>query len=814
MAQVIKLKRSSTQGAEPTTSDLALGEVGINTYDGKMFIKKDDGTASLVDLGTGGGGESVYTKTTVTAAANQTTVTGLTYTAGMVDVYLNGARLVVGTDVTATNGTSIVLAAGAAYNDVIQIIAFKAAGTFTPASPTFTGTLTAPTINASTALQISGVAITSTASELNLLDGVSTTAAELNILDGATVTTAELNILDGVTATASEINSVTTKAPTASPTFTGTATAPTVNASTALQIGGVAVTSTAAELNYVDGVTSNIQTQLDAIAPGHHVQPFTANGAIAANKPVILQPDGKAAEVSVANRTRTQASPSYIETATIDNTQDQRDHHGACWETNGSRFLVTTESGIRLGPVSGTGSNTTIVMGNETVTARADGQGYYTHDIIADPNNSNRFLIMYSYSYELYFRILRIIGEGGGAKVDLKPQSPYNDSNNPKISQSHTTGTSSHCLAWDKDSGKAVAIYCTEYDSNNRLTCKVVSITADVVVSAAAGITFAANPTIEYRRAPCIAQDPNTPGLFVAAWRQSGSAGSNAHKGCMRALKLASGTLTSPGNITPIPNSACTAANADGSQIGISGHNIVFDSTTARQLVVIESGASNTRSWIANVPDASGAFTGNITFQSNTPVTATSDRTCTPAISGMDQTASGEDGKYLMTYYTLGTQGSPTGDWYYQVGSLDGTTMTWSTREAVTNVGCDIQYSSANPAYAPNAHIGADPSYAGRAVSIIYDNEGTNTKHYIHIVEVAGEYNTTKLSGNFIGIAESAISNAASGNVVIRGGVATLSSLTADTTYYVQRTGDINTTSTGTEIGKAISTTKLLLKGL
>lgn len=37
-------------------------------------------------------------------------------------------------------------------------------------SPTFTGTLTAPTINASTALQIGGVAITSSAAELNLID--------------------------------------------------------------------------------------------------------------------------------------------------------------------------------------------------------------------------------------------------------------------------------------------------------------------------------------------------------------------------------------------------------------------------------------------------------------------------------------------------------------------------------------------------------------------------------------------------------------------------------------------------------------------
>mgnify|MGYP003626908165 CR=1 FL=1 len=56
------------------------------------------------------------------------------------------------------------------------------------------------------ALSINGTAITSTAAELNLLDGVTATTAELNILDGVTSTAAELNILDGVTTTAAEIN--------------------------------------------------------------------------------------------------------------------------------------------------------------------------------------------------------------------------------------------------------------------------------------------------------------------------------------------------------------------------------------------------------------------------------------------------------------------------------------------------------------------------------------------------------------------------------------------------------------------------------
>jgi len=39
MAYTIKPKRSSTAGAAPTTSNLAEGEIAMNTYDGALFVK-------------------------------------------------------------------------------------------------------------------------------------------------------------------------------------------------------------------------------------------------------------------------------------------------------------------------------------------------------------------------------------------------------------------------------------------------------------------------------------------------------------------------------------------------------------------------------------------------------------------------------------------------------------------------------------------------------------------------------------------------------------------------------------------------------
>ena len=137
------------------------------------------------------------------------------------------------------------------------------------------------------ALSIASTLVTSTAAELNILDGVTSTAAELNILDGVTSTAAELNILDGVTSTAAELNyndtgaavgtvvaskTVTVDANKDATSFrnitlTGELDAGSLDVSgdadidgtletDALSINGTTVTSTAAELNILDGVTS------------------------------------------------------------------------------------------------------------------------------------------------------------------------------------------------------------------------------------------------------------------------------------------------------------------------------------------------------------------------------------------------------------------------------------------------------------------------------------------------------------------------------------------------------------------------------
>ena len=51
MANTVKIKRSAVPGKVPLTTDVQLGELAINSYDGKLFLKKNvSGVEAIVDL--------------------------------------------------------------------------------------------------------------------------------------------------------------------------------------------------------------------------------------------------------------------------------------------------------------------------------------------------------------------------------------------------------------------------------------------------------------------------------------------------------------------------------------------------------------------------------------------------------------------------------------------------------------------------------------------------------------------------------------------------------------------------------------------
>ena len=129
----IRLRRSAVSGSIPTTSNLNLGELALNTADGKVYMKKSvGGTDSVVEVG-GNALSASFTAYEYTATANQTTFSGsdnnsntLAYNTGTppkVQVFMNGILLDEGSsqDYTATNGTSVVLTTAAVASDLVQI---------------------------------------------------------------------------------------------------------------------------------------------------------------------------------------------------------------------------------------------------------------------------------------------------------------------------------------------------------------------------------------------------------------------------------------------------------------------------------------------------------------------------------------------------------------------------------------------------------------------------------------------------------------------------------------------------------------------
>jgi len=167
MATVITFKKSSTQNAVPTTSDITLGELAVNTYHGRFYTEKNDGSAAIVEVGSnpasftindaitfptsdgsadqvivtdgsGGlswadqsGGGSYGTGNTFTFSLTGTTTTisgndddgqALSYELGKEAVYLNGVLLQDGgVDYATTSSSVITLQANGESGDVVCI---------------------------------------------------------------------------------------------------------------------------------------------------------------------------------------------------------------------------------------------------------------------------------------------------------------------------------------------------------------------------------------------------------------------------------------------------------------------------------------------------------------------------------------------------------------------------------------------------------------------------------------------------------------------------------------------------------------------
>lgn len=132
-------------GDIPAIDELKLGEIGINTQDGKLYIKReyDGGIQTIVEIGTGTDNLSatttfnsyIYTSdgTLEVVAGADDSGDVLTYdpnpdNASRIQVYLNGVLLHQGIDYVADDGNTISLTHVVDDEQVVQVAAYNSTG--------------------------------------------------------------------------------------------------------------------------------------------------------------------------------------------------------------------------------------------------------------------------------------------------------------------------------------------------------------------------------------------------------------------------------------------------------------------------------------------------------------------------------------------------------------------------------------------------------------------------------------------------------------------------------------------------------------
>lgn len=209
MANTIRLKRSSLAGKVPATADLALGEIAVNTTDGKLFLKKSDGGEFIVEVGP---------VVSVAGRTGAVTLARADVGLGSVDNTADAAKPISNATQTALDGKAAAIHAHTIADVTNLQSSLDAKAPL--ASPALSGTPTAPT-------QAQG--------------NNSTRLATTAYVDTLGATKAALSHTHAIGDVSGLQASLDTKAPLASPALSGTPTAPSAAAYT--DTGQIATTA-------------------------------------------------------------------------------------------------------------------------------------------------------------------------------------------------------------------------------------------------------------------------------------------------------------------------------------------------------------------------------------------------------------------------------------------------------------------------------------------------------------------------------------------------------------------------------------------
>jgi hypothetical protein len=527
-----------------------------------------------------------------------------------------------------------------------------------------------------------------------------------------------------------------------------------------LVIGGTAVTSTAAELNildgvtatttelnYVDGVTSNIQTQIDSINPSPTLT-ATASGALANGDKVVINSDGT---VSVVSET---VGPPDVGTAVTWHEGTVTTYpHASAYDANAQKVVIAyRDSAIDRGKaVVGTVSGSSISFGTAV---QFSGSSDATRMAVAYDANAQKVVIAFRNDTLGPRHGYAIVGTVSGTSISFGSDAEFENAEVDYID-----------IAYDASAQKVVIVYRDEGNSNYG-TARVGTISGTSISYGTPAVFNSGNSTYT-----SIVYDSNI-SKVVIAYRDEG----NSNYGTA-IVGTVSGTSISFGSEV-VFNSAATLYVSS-----------AYDAN-AQKVVITYRDVGNSNYGTAIVGTVSGtsiSFGSEVVFFSGSTgatLSAVYDSVEQKTVIAYRDNSGGATDQYLRGI----------------VGTVSGTSISFGTAFTILNA----NHNEGSTAYDSNAQR-VVVSYG-----LASDSDGES-------IVVQTSTSTTNLTAeNYIGISDGAYSDTDTATIQIIGSVDDAQAgLTAGQSYFVQVDGTLALTADDPSVfaGTAVSSTKLIVKG-
>jgi hypothetical protein len=483
---------------------------------------------------------------------------------------------------------------------------------------------------------------------------------------------------------------------------------------------------------------SNLSDLLPA-GGGQNNTEFTASGAIAAGKPVILNSNGT---VSQAGLDTTTISTNDF----LAGSQGTANIHKWCrpsdcaWDSaDTNKFLFCTGrngyiKGI-VGTVSNSGGSTSVSLGTPVSIVSSGVTSML--GMAADPNNAGKFVIVYGGASSTGMAVSVVFNGATGLTVGTPQQF------DATISSGEGAGFYGK-IAADPNVENQYMILWNEPSS--------VKYVKAIMMTLASGsgttMTFGSAATVHTPSSgsseingPVVFASPKDSGIFVTVFRDPNNSG----YGTARCLSVSGTTITS---------NTASVFMSYGESIG---HTGCFNTDVSGQFLAITAGygpsGNTSRQWQGYVGTVN-TTTKAITFGSMVGIGSTGQTGMAPARVAC---AGGGSGKFLINHLT--TTGSiGNADVMQTIGTISSGAVTFTTPNHT--------YTDEVNTSGGGIGVANDPNNFGRFISVWAEANDASTPQRAFVTEVAGTYEKTNLTAtNLLGVAPAAISNSASGTI-------------------------------------------------